>query len=194
MAKTRLTNADRDAIRQAVIAHRFDPLEAAFAREEYALALKVRASVYGDYLAAMEQAPEGAFPTTPNINVSVDGMRVRLRFGASYDVRARIWDKHDHGGSILSTTSARSPAKDVLDWARRCEATKAEKRTLDETVRGTLSPFTTFEGLLDGWPEAATFTQARWRQRGDYSPQLPVASLQKLSAALDLPPEVAEAA
>jgi hypothetical protein len=80
MAKTRLLNADRDVIEAAILAHRFDPLDAAYLAEENALAIKIRAKVYGDFLPTMEAAPAGAFPENNAIRVNVDGRRILLNF------------------------------------------------------------------------------------------------------------------
>jgi hypothetical protein len=195
VAKTRLLNADREVIEAAILAHRFDPLDAAYLAEENALAIKIRAKVYGDYLPTMEAAPVGAFPECNAIRVNVDGRRILLSFGDSYRTVARVWNKHNTGGGeILSGPSSNALLAKVLDWANRREATKRERSDLKYSVRATLASFTTFEGLVDGWPEAASFANAQWKARGSFVPNLPAVKLQELSAALDLPPDVAEAA
>lgn len=194
MAKTRLLNADRDVIEAAILAHRFDPLDAAYLAEENALAIKIRAKVYGDFLPTMEAAPAGAFPENNAIRVNVDGRRILLSFGDSYRTVARVWNKHTGGGEILSGPSSNALLAKVLDWANRREATKRERNALKYSVRATLASFTTFEGLVEGWPEAASFANTQWKARGSFVPSLPAVKLQELSAALDLPPEVAEAA
>ena len=194
MAKTRLLNADREAIEAAILAHRFDPSDAAYLAEENALAIKVRAKVYGDYLPVMEAAPAGAFPESNAIRVNVDGRRIRLNFGDSYRTVARIWSKHRDSSEILSGPSSNPILGKVLDWANRLEATKRERADLKYSLRATLASFTTFEGLIEGWPEAASFANAQWKARGSFVPNLPAVKLQELSAALDLPPDVAEAA
>jgi hypothetical protein len=194
MAKTRLLNADRDVIEAAILAHRFDPLDAAYLAEENALAIKIRAKVYGDFLPTMEAAPAGAFPENNAIRVNVDGRRILLNFGDSYRTVARVWSGHSNGNEILSGPSSNALLAKVLDWANRREATKRERNDLKYSVRATLASFTTFEGLVEGWPEAASFANTQWKARGSFVPSLPAVKLQELSAALDLPPEVAEAA
>lgn len=196
MAKTRLTNADRDVIRVGIIDHKFLPIEAALLAEENALAVQARIKAYGEYLPTIEAAPAGAFPEERSVRLNIGGRKIALRFGDGYRVAARVFDKHTAGYDryLLSLTDTDAFAKKALSWAERAEAAKAERRKLVDSVSGTLSAFRSFDDLLKGWPEADKFITARWRTRPEYSANVPAVAIQDLSAALDLPPEIAEAA
>jgi hypothetical protein len=191
MAKTRLRNDDRDAIRYAIIDHKFKPLDAALDAEGTALALKARAKAYGDFATVMDNAPQGAFDTASSISVNVAGKRISLPFKAE----ARAFYSHRHSyQEALTLTEADRLAVQIMAWANQGEALKAERRTLNDQVRGTLSAFHTFDDLQRDWPEADAFITARWRTRPEYSSSVPAVRLAALTSALDLPPEVAEAA
>lgn len=194
MAKTRLTNADREAIRDAILAHKFTPIEAGLRAEENALALQARAKAYGSYLKTMEAAPSGAFPEQANIDLNLGGRRLRIAFGADYTTRCRVFDAHAHGGYILSLPDGDEFGGKVLSWAERREAAKVARSELRGKLGGTLSAFTTFDDLVKAWPEAESFVRERWAMRPDYAANVPAIQLTDLTAALDLPPEVAEAA
>jgi len=191
--KTRLTNADRDAIRAALIAHKFTPIFADLDREENALAIKVRARAYGDFLAVIDNAPEGAFPSTGKINVAVGGQS----YGITFSGAARVFYRHDRGWSsrILEMNAGDKLGEKIVDHANRAETTKAERSHLIDTVNATLREFRSFDDLLVGWPEAEAFITDRWRSRPDYTANVPAVALKTLTASLDLPPEtLAEAA
>lgn len=190
MSKTRLTNADRDAICGAILNHRFDRVDADLAVEENALAIRIRAHFCGDFLATMEAAPKRAFAEANSATFTVDGKRMRLCFGG--DVRLCFADYTYSGFPNLSEASPLG--KKVMAWANKREASKADRASLRDQLRGTLSSFHTFEALVEEWPEAASFANAQWVSRGTYKPQLPALPLRQLSAALDLPPEIEIAA
>ncbi len=194
MAKTRLTKADREAIRDAIIKHKFTPLEADVRAEENALALQARAKAYGDYLTVIEAAPKGAFGEDDDVNLNVAGRRIRLRFGADYTTRARLYFDHCRSGYLMSLPESDKFGAKVLAWADKAEANRKARSDLRSNVLATLAAFNTFDDLLAGWPEADAFITARWRERPDYSANVPAVALRDLSAALDLPPDVAEAA
>lgn len=191
MAKTRLTNADRDNIREAVIHHKFAPIEANLLAEEHALAIKARIKAYGDFLAVMEGAPKGAFVEESQVRVNVGGRKIYLNFGGEVRVFAKD-GRYD--GYLLSAPETDALGAKILDHAIREEQSKQDKNKLRANVKGTLAAFTTFDDLLAGWPEADKFITARWRTRPDYSANVPAVAIRDLSTALDLPPEVEEAA
>lgn len=192
MAKTRLRNDDREAIRNAIISHKFKPLEAALAAEANALAIKVRAKAYGPFAKTIDSAPEGAFPTKRTFHVNVGGKKI----GVEADGQMRCFHAHYYGSDpLLAVTDADPLGAAVMDWATRKEALTAERDTLREQVRGTLAAFNTFDDLQRDWPEADRFIVARWQTRPEYAANVPAVQIASLTVALDLPPdEQAEAA
>lgn len=194
MAKTRLTNADREAIRDAVIEYKFAPIENGLAAEEFALAIQARSKAYGDYLTTIDSAPDGAFPTEGQTWLNVGGKKIKLRYG-QYPTYVRVFSKHcRYDEPMLSLAESDAFAKKVMIWAERSEATKSERRKLRENVGGTLSFFKSFDDLQAGWPEAERFITARWRERPDYTANAPAVTLRDLSTALDLPPDTEDEA
>lgn len=191
MAKTRLRNDDRDAIRSAIIDNKFRPIEAGLAAEANALAIKARARGYGEFVNAMDAAPIGAFPSRSNVIVNVDGKKVSLKTAAA----VRCFYEHLYGSEVVLTLKDTDKlGVEIMAYATRAEAVKAEKETLREQVRGTLAAFSTFDDLQREWPEADAFITARWRTRPDYTANVPAIQISALTTALDLPPDVAEAA
>lgn len=193
MAKTRLTNADREAIRDAIIAHKFTPIEAALLAEENALAVQARVKAYGDYLKVIEAAPKGAFAEDSDVTANIGGRRIRLRFGADYRTTARVFSAHLRD-FMLNLPDTDGFAAKVVEWAERAETARTQRSDLRNKLIGTLNAFRTFEDLQKGWPEADAFITARWRKRPDYTANVPAVTIHELSEALDLPPELAEAA
>lgn len=194
MAKTRLTKYDRQAIRTDIIAHRFDPQERALLAEENALAIQVRAKLYGDYLATIEAAPEGAFCMDSSFTVNVGGKRIRLAFGADYKTQVRLFAVHCKYDPVMSVPDSDKFGAKIADWAQRKEATRTAREKLSGEVLGTLNSFNSFDDLQAGWPEADRFIVARWQTRPEYSANVPAIALRDLSAALDLPPDEVAAA
>lgn len=193
MPKTRMTNADREAIRDAVLAHKFTPIEAARRTEENALAKQVRARVYGDFLSVMEAAPEGAFRTSSDLRVNVGGKHFRLRFGGAGE-RVRIWHTHEYDPALAVPDTDKLGAR-IAAWADASEAARSERSDLRYKVGATLGSFRHFEDAQSGWPEADRFITEQWRKRCHFVPGLPAVAISDLTAALDLPPEIeAEAA
>lgn len=186
MTKTTLRQADREAIRDALIAHKFGPIDAELLALENALAEEVRAFVHGDYIKTLERAPKGAFRTTNNIRVSIDGQQHALAFGGRYPNAVYKRQFYEFPSAY---TSADPLMARVLEWAGRDARAKKEREALTATALATLGAFRTFDALLESWPDAEKFITAQWRSRaGRTDRQLPVA-LGKLSEALDLPPE-----
>lgn len=191
MAKTRLRKYDRDLIGAAIIDHKFQPLRAAQEAEGHKLATEVYESHYD--LATrkvMEKLPKGAFQGRTGFGVTVNGQRHKLELAeprpffasfTSWDTPIRLMDSDDLGARIV----AQAHAEDNLR-TQRDEATRK--------VHGTLAQFATFEDLLIAWPEAEAFINARLQKRTDYVAPVPAVQIKDLSAALDLPPELAEAA
>lgn len=193
MAKTRLTKYDREQICAAIIDHKFKPIEAALLAEEIALAVQARAKAYGDYLGVIDAAPSGAFCEGDSVDLNVGGRRIRLRFGASYETKARIFADHRNGYLLNLPESDKFGAK-VLSLAERKEAARTERADLRRTLTATLGGFNSFDDLQAGWPEADRFIVARWQARGEYAPAVPAVAIRDLSAALDLPPDMEAAA
>lgn len=188
MTKTRMTKYDRHAIRQAILEHKFIPVEAALLAEENALAIQARAKAYGDYLKVIDAAPAGAFAEEDDANLNVGGSRIRLRFGADYKITARVFSAHARD-TMLALRDSDPLAVKIMGWAHRAEEARRARGDLQAKLTGTLGAFRTFDDLLAGWPEASTFITERWRISGEYVASVPAVTLQELSAALDLPPE-----
>lgn len=192
MTKTRLTNADRDAIRYAMLGHKFDPVFAQLKRDGAALAIKARALAYGDYAVTIDAAPDGAFPVAGAIHVNVGGQKHSLEFEGD----ARVFYKHDRGwtGCALTLVASAALGKAIVDRARAAETAKEEKQHLNNILRATLAEFRSFDDLIAAWPEAETFIKDRWRTRPEWKANVPAVALKTLTDKLDLPPDVAEAA
>lgn len=192
MPKTRLYKADRDAICRAIIEHKFSPIEAALLVEENALANEAREIAYDKHLKAIEALPNGAFPTKMSVNVTVEGQRYALYFGGHAwgpnAVQRRVFEAHNYS-PILQLTDDDPFGARVKDWAQRGVATKAERELLDRRTGATLSRFSTFDALIEAWPEANKFITERCRQRPTYVAGLPAVVMSELSSALDLPPD-----
>jgi hypothetical protein len=192
MAKTRLRNDDRDAIQNAIIEQKFGPIEASLKSEGEALALKVRARAYGDFVRVIDGAPAGAFPREHGLSVVVDGKRVALPTSGPLLV---FYTHRNAYNEMLSVSDADPMGARIMDWAERKEKARSERRKLASQVAGTLAAFRTFDDLQRGWPEADAFITARWRTRPEYAANVPAVQISALTAALDLPPgEQSEAA
>lgn len=186
MSKTTLRQDDREAIRDALIAHKFAPTDAELLALENTLAEEVRAFVHGDYLKTVERAPKGAYRTTNNIRVSIDGQHHSLAFGGRYPNAVYKRQFYEFPNAY---TSAEPLMARVLEWAGRVATLKQQREALTTTALATLGAFRTFDALLEAWPDAEKFITEQWRNRaGRTERQLPVA-LGKLSEALDLPPD-----
>lgn len=194
MAKTRLFKDDREAIRAALVGHKYDPIFAAREREEFALAAEVWDHIYAAHKAAMAKLPAGALPESDHITVRAYGKYVTLHFGRGdflkrpkrrlFDAHKRVWE---------------APACDLAErverWAQAGEDLKKERNEMGVKLDAALASFRTFDDLLAAWPDAERFITKRWRERPEYaSSQLPAPVLTDLSKALDLPPDVKEAA
>lgn len=191
MTKTRLLASDREAIRNAVVAHKFNPIFAALADEEKAIGAMLYERLYDKAIrAAMKRLPKGALPTKCGVSVNCAGQRHHVDLPESEP----IFYKHYYGETIAL------PAGDALcerikDRASREEAAKSDRSHAKKVTDATLAQFRTFEDLAVAWPEADSFIKARWQTRPDYTANVPAVVLKDLSVALDLPPDdLAEAA
>jgi hypothetical protein len=194
MPKTRLLIADREAIRDAIIDHKFTPLQEALAVEEAALADEARRIAYGPYLRTVEKAPEGAFGLRSDVRVNVGGKRIQLAFAPDYSATRRVFSAH-RNEDILAVPDGDAFGARVLDYAERKEVARKQRGDLYRSTFATLAAFRTFEDLLVAWPEAASFVRPRLESRPEYEANVPAVVLADLTAALDLPPEdVAQAA
>lgn len=195
MAKTRILVSDRDAIRDAVLAHKFEPIIKGLEAVEFALAEEARKRAYGTFLKVMDAAPEGAFPTGDSAQVNIGGRRIRLRFGADGKVRKRLFHNHTRfGETIIARPQDDDLGARIVANAEALEQAQTDRNGLYRTVTGTLEQFRTFDDLLLAWPEAEAFIKARWQSRPDYTANVPAVVIKDLSALLDLPPELQEAA
>lgn len=194
--KTRLYKADRQAICKTIIEHKFSPMEAALLAEENALAAEAREIAYGKFLEMIERLPNGAFQTRMAVTVTVDGERHQLYFGARSwgdgAVQHRVFDVHEYS-PILRLLGDSPFGSRVKDWARRVMSAKTERDLLNRRTYATLEKFTTFDALIEAWPEANKFIVECWRERPTYVANLPTVVLSELSTALDLPPDADEA-
>lgn len=192
MPKTRLYKADREAICRAIIEHKFSPIEAALLVEENALANEAREIAYDKHLKVIETLPNGAFPTKISVRVTVEGEHYALYFGGRIGgpdaVRRRVFEAHEYSPILQMTDDAPFGAR-VKDWAQRGVGTKAERELLTRRTDATLSRFSTFDALIEAWPEANKFIAERWRTRPAYVAALPAVVMSELSSALDLPPD-----
>lgn len=193
MAKTRLTNDDRDAIRSAVIDRKFDPLFAALKAKESAVVIKARARAYGKYTAEIDAAPTGAFATESNHSFVVAGRRYQLR--SEKPLRVFFKDTRGYMEAMISLPAGDKLGDEIESVAHEREELKNTRDHLRSTIRATLSAFRTFDDLILAWPEAEPFIKARWQTRPEWKANVPAVEIKSLSHALDLPPEtVAEAA
>ena len=190
MAKTRMTNADREAIATKIANHKYSPLFEAAEAQRAALALKIYEDVYDEKTRAwMAQAPKGALRTDCDIQINVAGQyhTVPLPEGTP------IFNAH-YSYSWGSDRIAKSyPAGHELGEAWVAVATGTLTNDYNKAkhmVNTALAGFRTFEYAAEGWPEASTFIMDRARLRvGATSTTLPAVEIKAINTALDLPPE-----
>lgn len=188
MSKTRLVNADREVITAAIIAHKFDPLFEANRKEQHALALEARTVAYGDFLKTMDRAPKGAFGTSSTIKVAVGGKKIGLSFGAMTQHRC-FYSQSYNSEPAVSLPETDPFGQRVLANAEAAEALKSERGNLKSSTRALLDNVSSFDALIEAWPEAGKFITAQWRARGTYIANVPMIAIAKLTEALDLPPD-----
>jgi hypothetical protein len=187
MAKTRMTNADREAIATTVAQHKYDPLFKAAADQRKVLAQKIYDDAYStEDRAWMAQAPEGALLKRKFIEINVAGQRHTVSFGED---EKPVFVNHYN----WNTFAKAYPAGHELGEAWVAVATdtlRDEFRNALDMVTRALAGFRTFEDAAEGWPEASTFIMDRARLRvGNTSTTLPAVEIKAINAALDLPPE-----
>ena len=205
----RLNNEDRDDIASRLIRHRFQAEYTALAVRENAIALAAWKQIHGKYEAAMAKLPEGAFPFDYDIQVNAGGWSGTFCYGGS----GKSWNRYrpdgrygfeqaepvgklefndygDHDTVNLTDPDLIDEARAVLTgWKELSE----KVGTLYKKTRETLGKFTTFDSLLEKWPEAEQFIRARQKERGIYvAPSLPATLIFDLTKELELPPEEAE--
>jgi hypothetical protein len=190
MAKTRMTNADREAIANKITAHKYDPLFAAAEAQRKVLAQKIYNDVYDEKTRAwIAQAPKGALGMSNNLQINVAGQRRTVYFGK--DVVMPVFNKHDGWGP--AGVAKAYPAGHELGEAWVAVDTHAMRDEFQKAlgmVTRALAGFRTFEDAAEGWPEASTFIMDRARLRvGNTSTTLPAVEIKAINAALDLPPE-----
>lgn len=187
MAKTRMTNADREEIAHKVAEHKYLPLFEAANAQRAALAQKIYDDVYSAEVQAwMAKAPKGAFNMGGSILINVAGQRHTVNFGGKEKLVFAV-----HGG--WTSVAKAYPAGHELGeaWVATSHDTlRNEYQKAERMVLNALAGFRTFEDAAEGWPEASTFIMDRARLRvGNTSTTLPAVEIKAINAALDLPPE-----
>lgn len=195
MAKTRMNVADREAIRDAIIAHKFDDMIANMERREYVLADLVWKHLHSDSDRRwMAKAPAGALAETDCMGVNCAGRTHYLHFGEWKMVdrrpKRRTFDKFNRRTDM---PSALPLTEEINDWAMTLKGTRDERGNLRQSVLTALAGFRCFEDAIEGWPEAADFIRAR-QVRSSAPVRAVVVRYSDLSAKLDLPPEEKQAA
>ena len=190
MAKTRMTNADREAIANKITAHKYDPLFEAAEAQRATLVQKIYDDAYSaEDRAWMAKAPKGALATSGSIQINVAGQRHTVYFGK--EVIMPVFHKHIGWGSPCVAKAY--PAGHELGEAWVAVATTTLRDEFQKAlgmVTRALAGFRTFEDAAEGWPEASTFIMDRARLRvGNTSTTLPAIEIKAINAALDLPPE-----
>jgi hypothetical protein len=182
MAKTRLLKADRDAIRVALLEHKFAPRVAALKRAREAAALALYDRLHAPHLKAMAALPEWAFGRRNNLLVKTYGRLYTLEFADAED-RPVL---HKYLGHIeLGTTTQ---ADDIEALTREDKTIVDERLEMAHKVTAALEKFSSFEDAIKAWPEAASFFNARMKERG-LVVNLPAVMLMDLTKQLDLPPD-----
>lgn len=209
----RLNTRDRDALQMALLEHAFGKMKTAREATENALARRVYELSYtAEQRAWMGQAPEGALPTSREINVYLNGQLHTLHFyqpvGAdgckTYD-ELRVFYKYqstwDRAGILMiSAVEGNGSAGEKLKLAKDIETFLQDVRGKDEQFRSasrqlheTLKAFASWRNLIAEWPEAEPIVRAVLIKRG-YEPtrkatSLPMVQLSAMNKLLDLPPE-----
>lgn len=187
MAKTRMTNADREAIARKVAEHKYLPLFEAAKAQRASLAQKIYDDVYSAEVRAwMAKAPEGALYMGGSIMINVAGQRHSVHFE---EERKPVFTVH---GSWTSVAKAYPAGHELGEaWVATSHDTlRIEYGKAERMVLNALAGFRTFEDAAEGWPEASTFIMDRARLRtGNTSTTLPAVEIKAINVALDLPPE-----
>lgn len=186
MATTRMNNADREAVADAIADHKYAPLIKAAEEKRTELGDKIYDDVYSPEVRAwMAKAPAGALYTSTELNVAIAGQTRTVKFSSGRP----IFQVHRGWGC----RSKLYPAGHELAEAYAEVDTQTIRRARDKArndVFAALSVFSSFEKAAQAWPEASTFIMARARTKtGSTSSGLPSVQLSALNAALDLPPE-----
>lgn len=190
MAKTRMTNADREAIATKVAQHKYLPLFDAAEAQRATLALKIYNDVYDEKTRAwMAQAPKGAFSKGADMRINVAGQYHTVHIPENLP----IFYAHHYDSWGSDRLAKAYPAGHELGEAWVAVATSTlhdEYNKAEGMVLNALAGFRTFEDAAEGWPEASTFIMDRARLRvGSTSTTLPAVEIKAINAALDLPPE-----
>lgn len=187
MAKTRMTNADREAIARKVAEHKYLPLFEAAKAQRASLAQKIYDDVYSAEVRAwMAKAPEGALYMGGSIMINVAGQCHSVYFE---EEQKPVFDAHGGWTSVAKAYPAGHELGET--WVATSHDTlRIEYEKAERMVLNALAGFRTFEDAAEGWPEASTFIMDRARLRiGNTSTTLPAVEIKAINAALDLPPE-----
>ena len=190
MAKTRMTNADREAIAVKIAQHKYTPLFEAAEAKRKALALKIYNDVYDEKTRAwMAQAPKGALRLGSDLWINVAGQQHMVSLPGS----SPVFNSHTSYSWGSDRVAKAYPAGHELGEAWVAVATTTlsdEYNKAKSMVNTALAGFRTFEDAAEGWPEASTFIMDRARLRvGNTSTTLPAVEIKAINTALDLPPE-----
>lgn len=189
MPSTRMTNADRDAIRHAMIEARFGPLEAQHKQDWLALAHAIYNHVYDEKTRRwIKRAPEGALVITNHLSVRSAGQWRTVWF----DEDLPIFAKHHSTFCYLDATHPLAEQLDEL--TRRGKDLENQRKEITTQVGVALAKFSTFERAIKDWPEAETFIASRFEVVQGRKPSVPAVLLYDLNQKLGLPPSEAQAA
>jgi hypothetical protein len=199
---------DRDAIRRALLIHKFQAKYDVLRARENLAAIAAWGQVHTPHKATMDKLPKTAFRVDTTVSVNAGGYSATLRyggghrggwyfagkrkFGAPIELESpaegvRLIEFYDFGAVNLKDQMLIDEVQDILTKQNELDE---QVQDLDTRVQATLAKFTTFEALEEAWPEIETFVQARMKERGIYvKPQLPAVLLIDLTKDLELPPE-----
>lgn len=199
MAKTRLNNADRNAIAEAIIDHKYVPLEQAHAQRGHDLANELWEILHGEHRQLIDALPKGALEEAHKINVNAAGRHIELRFGPDVSswpsVYRPVFYKYARGRVPVDDLAGRDFADRLDTWLGEGKTLREERAEQHTKTLAVLSTFTSFDDLQAAWPDADKFITAQWRKRGVAGGRnLPAVMISDLSRQLGLPPGEQEAA
>lgn len=180
MAKTRMTNTDRERLRNDLLNHKFVSLRKRHKIAEAELADALWLHWHSPHIAAMDAMPDGAF---------VQGTRVCVRaYGQYHSLTLLEPRRFFHKFTGHNELGASPQAEAVEELARAGQKIEADATDLRFKLDATLAMFRNFEDVVQHWPEAADIVEGRLSKKREFVvPNLPAVQLADLTAALDLP-------
>lgn len=182
MAKMRLSNHHRGLILSRVLTHAFDAEKKQLGAEFLKLADDAYQAVYSQEAHhAFKILPKGSFYTLGTINITFEGNGGFVRRDLT-EAKPCFYVMRNAGHIISADNPLGLRHLDLKN--RRDALQKAEDKAKAEAW-AILTKATTMEGLLEMWPEVASFTA------GIFAPtaNLPMIQIGKLNSALKLPPK-----